>query len=70
MQHIEPQSFVGTWRRFGAVGPAYEIIAIGDELPNGDRVVKIRLAETGEEVDYTFNRAIDDQIVTDKTTHH
>jgi hypothetical protein len=70
MQHIEPQSVIGTWRRFGAVGPAYEIIAVGDELPNGDRAVKIRLAETGEEVDYTLNRAIDDQIVTVKTTHH
>jgi hypothetical protein len=70
MQHIEPRSVIGTWRRFGAVGPAYEIIAVGDELPNGDRAVKIRLAETGEEVDYTLNRAIDDQIVTVKTTHH
>ena len=53
MQRIEPQSYIGTWRRFGPVGPAYEIIAIGDELPDGDRTVKIRLAETGEEVDYT-----------------
>jgi hypothetical protein len=70
MQRIEPQSYIGTWRRFGPVGPAYEIIAIGDELPDGDRTVKIRLAETGEEVDYTLNRVIDDQIVTDKTTHH
>lgn len=56
----QPQSLIGTWRRFGSMGPAYEVIAIGDELPNGDRFVKIRLAETGEEVNYTLNRLIDD----------
>ena len=65
-QHVEPQSLIGTWRRFGAVGPAYEIIAIGDELPGGDRVVKIRLAETGEEAHYTLNRLVDDQVLADK----
>jgi Family of unknown function (DUF5397) len=63
---IEPQALIGTWRRFGAIGPAYEIVSIGNELPNGDRAVKIRLAETGEEVNYTFNRLIDDQILADK----
>lgn len=65
-QHVEPQSLIGTWRRFGAVGPAYEIIAVGDELPGGDRAVKIRLAETGEEADYTLNRLVDDQVLADK----
>jgi Family of unknown function (DUF5397) len=53
-QQVQPRSLIGTWRRFGPVGPAYEVIAIGDELPNGDMLVKIRLAETGEEVDYTL----------------
>lgn len=72
MQHhqVQPESLIGTWRRFGAVGPAYEVIGIGDKLPDGDRTVKIRLAETSEEVDYTLNRVIDDQILTDKTTQH
>jgi hypothetical protein len=65
-QQIHPQSLIGTWRRFGAVGPAYKVIAIGDELPDGDRSVKIRLAETGEEVEYTLNRLADDEIVADK----
>ena len=65
-QQIEPQSLIGTWRRFGAVGPAYEVVAIGDELSDGDRAVKIRLAETGEEADYTLNRLVDDQVLADK----
>jgi hypothetical protein len=64
MAKIEPRSLIGTWRRFGPVGPAYEIVAIGDLTRDGtDRVVKIRLAETGEQVDYTLNRAVDDEIV-------
>ncbi len=68
MQQIEPQALIGTWRRFGPVGPAYEIISIGGLTSDGtDRTVKIRLAETGEEVDYTLNRVIDDQILADKT---
>ena len=65
-KHVQPQSLIGTWHRFGDVGPVYEVIAIGDELPGGDRAVKIRLAETGEEVNYTLNRLVDDQRLTSK----
>ena len=64
MSRIKAQSLLGTWRRFGPVGPAYEVIAIGELTPDGtDRVVRIRLAETGEELDYTLIRAADDEIV-------
>jgi hypothetical protein len=64
MPQLEPRSLLGTWRRFGPVGPTYEVIAIGDVTPDGaDRSVRIRLAETGEEVDYTLNRAAADEIV-------
>jgi hypothetical protein len=67
MQQIERDVRIGTWRRFGPVGPAYEIVSIGDLTVDGtDRVVKIRLAETGEEVDYTLSRAADDEILADK----
>jgi hypothetical protein len=53
-------SLVGTWRRFGAVGPVYEIIATGVELPGGDRMMRIRVVESGEEVDYRFTDILDD----------
>ncbi len=55
-----PASLVGTWRRFGAAGPAYEIIASGAELPDGDRLMRVRVAETGEEVDYRLTGILDD----------
>jgi hypothetical protein len=64
MPQLEPESLVGTWRRFGAVGPAYQIVALGKPTSDGtDRIIKIRLAETGEEADYTLNRAADDDVV-------
>lgn len=56
----QPASLVGTWRRFGTVGPVYEIIASGAELPDGDRLMRVRVAETGEEVDYPLTGILDD----------
>jgi hypothetical protein len=56
----EPQNLIGTWRRFGLVGPVYEIIGLGKELPDHDRWMRIRVVETGEEVDYRFTDILDD----------
>jgi hypothetical protein len=38
----------------------YEIIAAGEEIPGGDRFMRIRVLETGEEVDYRFTDILDD----------
>jgi len=56
----EPQSLIGTWRRFGAVGPVYEIISLGKELPDHDRLMRVRVVESGEELDYRFTEILDD----------
>jgi Family of unknown function (DUF5397) len=53
----QPASIVGTWRRFG---PVYQVIAEGDALPNGDRLMRVRVVETGEEVDYRLTKILDD----------
>ncbi len=55
-----PQALIGTWRRFGAAGPVYEIVGIGRELAEGDCEMRVRLVETGEEVDYRFTDILDD----------
>jgi hypothetical protein len=55
-----PDNLVGTWRRFGAVGPVYEIIRAGAELGSGDRLMRIRVVETGEELDYRLAEILDD----------
>ena len=56
----QPANLVGTWRRFGSVGPVYEIIGAGRELPGGDRLMRVRVVETGEEVDYRLAEILDD----------
>jgi hypothetical protein len=58
----QPTTLVGTWRRFGAVGPVYEIIDAGREMPNGDQLMRVRVIETGEEVDYKFTDILDDPL--------
>jgi len=56
----QPQTLVGTWRRFGSVGPVYEIIGTGDDLSDGDRMMRVRVIESGEEVDYRFTDILED----------
>ena len=57
---IDPEQLVGTWRRFGQVGPFYEIIKSGSELPDGDRLMRVRVVENGEELDYKLFEILDD----------
>lgn len=58
----EPQTLVGTWRRFGLVGPVYEIVGLGAELSDHDRLMRVRVVETGEEVDYRFTDILNDPL--------
>ncbi len=55
-----PASLVGTWRRVGLFGPVYEIISVGDNLANGDNLMRVRVVESGEELDYRFADILDD----------
>lgn len=60
MLQIEPRTLIGTWRRFGISGPVYEIIAEGKKLPAGDETLRIRVLETGEELEYKIADILDD----------
>ncbi len=55
IQVVEPQILVGTWRRFGRTGPVYEILS-----QSGDRMMRIRVVESGEELDYPLDEVLDD----------
>ncbi len=57
---IQPEQLVGTWRRFGPVGPVYEILGVGNALPDGDQMMRVRVIESGEEVDYKLTDIFDD----------
>ena len=53
-------NLVGTWRRFGPAGPVYEIIKAGHELTCGDCFMRVRVIETGEELDDRLAEILDD----------
>lgn len=55
-----PQALIGTWRRFGPLGPVYEVVSAGDRLTGGDRSMRIRVVESGEELDYRLSDILDD----------
>jgi len=47
----ERERLVGTWRRFGAAGPVYEIVGQAPDARNA-AMMRIRVLENGEELDY------------------
>ncbi|MBF0336573.1 MAG: DUF5397 family protein [Nitrospirae bacterium] len=53
---------VGTWRRFGEIGPVYEIIRAGKVSPDGRRFMRIKVLESDEEVDYPLADILEDPL--------
>ncbi len=54
------ESLIGTWRRFGDLGPVYEILAMAPATPDGARMMRIRVLESGEETDYRLAHILAD----------
>lgn len=46
----------GRFHRFGADGPAYEVLKAAAAASAGDWLMRIRILTTGEEVDYLASR--------------
>jgi len=55
-----PPGLIGTWRRFGAFGPVYEVVGAGAKRGDGERMARVRVVETGEELDYRLAELLDD----------
>ena len=55
---LDTDQLIGTWRRFGTTGPVYEVIAAG--APRQPPTMRIRVLETGEEIDYAVAELLDD----------
>jgi hypothetical protein len=49
---VDMGTLVGTIRRFGLVGPPYEILGTAKAGEAGEPRMRIRLLESGEETDY------------------
>lgn len=58
--YLSPSTQVGKIKSFGAFGTKYEVGQPVRQLDNGDWMVKIKLVETGEEVEYRFDHIKDD----------
>ena len=56
---IQAEQMVGTWRRFGLLGPVYEVVQACAVLPDGNRVMRVRVVESGEELDYKLTDIFD-----------
>ena len=59
-RETKAQALLGTWRRFGKNGPVYEIIDLGETLNADDRVMRVKIVETGEELDYRLREILED----------
>ncbi len=51
-----PADLGGRFHRFGADGPAYEVLKAEAAASAGDWLMRIRILTTGEEVDYLASR--------------
>ena len=51
---------IGMWYRFGENGPLYEVLGDGPALAGGEESVRIRVLDTGEEVDHPVKALSDD----------
>lgn len=59
---IDPASLVGSFRRFGLYGPVYEITAVAAISPAEGLLMRVRVVETGEELDYPLTDVLDDPL--------
>ena len=46
---------LGEFRQFGEYGPAYKIVTPIRPLENNDWLLLIKIAETGEEIEYRYS---------------
>jgi len=58
--NIEPQTLIGTWRRFGSFGPIYEIVSELQDDACDQKFMRVRVVESGEELSYSLSEILED----------
>ena len=51
---------VGSFRTFGRLGPVYEVLRTVEPSAGANVMLRIRVVESGEELDYLLSAALDD----------
>ncbi|OHC73578.1 MAG: hypothetical protein A3G18_07810 [Rhodospirillales bacterium RIFCSPLOWO2_12_FULL_58_28] len=59
-RNMDVERIVGQFRRFGPVGPVYEVLGVVRSLDDYDALLRVRIIETGEEAEYRYSHAVDD----------
>ena len=60
MYNILPEQVKNTFRRFGSYGPVYQIIDISSKLQVNEVLMKVRVLETNETLEYPFSSILND----------
>ena len=60
---IPVERLSGQFRRFGEVGPVYEVVGLGSPRGDGTWNMRIILVESGEEVEYPLMELLEDPVV-------
>lgn len=53
-------TLLGGFKTFGVFGPAYQVVEAVRQLADGDWMMRVRLLETSEEVEYRYTHVLDD----------
>ncbi len=57
---VDMGTLVGSIRRFGLEGPAYEVVGSAKFSPSGAPQMRIRVLESNEELDYAMSDLLRD----------
>jgi hypothetical protein len=53
---------VGSFRTFGRLGPVYEVLRAIEPATGSNVLLRVRVVESGEELDYPLGDALDDPL--------
>ena len=59
---VSLDAIVGSIRTFGHLGPAYEVLKVSAPEMGSNVMLRIRVIESGEELDYPLNDVLDDPL--------
>jgi hypothetical protein len=53
-------TLLGAFKTFGVFGPAYQVVEPVRPLTDGDWMMRVRVLETSEEIEYRYTHVLDD----------
>lgn len=59
---VDMGTLIGSVRRFGLVGPPYEIMGMAEPTESGEPQMRIRLLESNEDADYPVSEILSDPV--------